>query len=502
MSTFNVNAKPTNHSGIISQVPRRVCTRISPLFLPIALSASALLGCSNHPARSAAAATVATHSSASAPSLRAFEEKTLENGLRILYVPDAALPSFSLSLLIESGSDRDPDKESGVTEMVTELLDKGTTKRKAPEIAQDLAQMGADFQANTGNDFVHLNIDGLSMKADKIIDNFSEIVLQPSFSDVEIERMRKQMLARISRRVDNAENFVGIAFDDYVYGSHPYGPPISGTSETLKSIKKKNIIQQYLRFYRPNNAIMSVVGSYTPEQRAKIETAFGAWQKREIPPMQFPKVAQPTGVQIRVVDKPGSVQAQIKMGSIGIKRQDPDFIALRIANTILGGAFSSRLGDRVRIKLGLTYSISSSFDARQDFGPFEISTFTKNTSVAQTISESLGVLGEFRAKGVSEEELSSTKGYLKGIFPAAIETSEKFALNLMLLRLYGVPDSYLTSYLSEVDKVSVKSLNQIIKQHFDEKNIKILVYSSATDVLPQLKTLNSNVEVKKFSEYF
>ena len=510
-----------NLKSLKGYVKKLICERLL-LATLIAFSSSLLLSCASHESASPKniGAMKSPHASSTqalsetkensgtgplsggAQSLRQYDEKILPNGLHIVFVPDDALPYFTLSMLIQSGSERDPDKLAGLTQMVAELLDKGSDKRKAPQIAQDLAQMGADFSAHAGFDFVHLNLSGLSSKSEKVLENFAEIILQPAFSNSEIERTRKQMLAQIERRVDNAENFAGVAFDEYIYGSHPYGHALSGTRETIQAIKKRNVIQQYLRFYRPENAILAVVGKFTPDMRSKIETAFSSWQKRDVAPMEFHSIAPTNGLQIQVVDKPGSVQAQIRIGGVGIKRTDPDFLPLRVANTILGGAFSSRLGDRVRIKLGLTYSISSEFDARGDYGPFQIATFTKNASTGQAISETLAVLSEFRNKGVSDKELASTKGYLKGIFPAAIETPEKFALNLLLLRRYGVPDSYLTNYISEIDKITAKQLNSVIKQHFEDKNLKVLVYTNASEVLPQLKAISPSVEVKKFSDYF
>ena len=169
---------------------------------------------------------------------------------------------------------------------------------------------------------------------------------------------------------------------------------------------------------------------------------------------------------------------------------------LRLANTILGGAFASRLNSRIRRDLGLTYNIGSHFDALQDTGPFEISTFTKNQTVGQTVSETLKILSDFKANGVTSDEVDSTKGYLKGIFPSAIETPEKLAFNLMILRFYELPDTYLTNYLRNIDRISASDVNRAIKKHIDDKNLKVLVYTSAETVLPQLEPIGK-VEVKK-----
>ena len=432
--------------------------------------------------------------------LHPFEEKTLPNGLHILFVPDESLPYLTLSMLIKSGSDQDPEGQFGLAQMVAELIEKGSVKRNATQIAEDLGSIGAEFSSSAGSDFTHMTISGLSMHGEKLLTDFSEMILQPAFSEKEVERVRKQLLAQNERRIDNVEAFADIAFAEYIYGAHPYGHPSTGTLKTLRAIKKKNVIQHYVRFFRPNNALLAVVGKYTSEFADKIEAAFSSWQMRDVPTGTFSPIIPAKGIQIRLIDKPASTQAQIRMGEIGIKRQSPDFLAVRLANTVLGGAFLSRLSSRVRTQLGLTYGIESYFDARIEPGPFEISTFSKNSTAGQTIAETLNLLGEFKTKGITAGELERTKSYLKGVFPTAIETPEKLALNLMLLRLYGVPDSYLTNYLHDVDQLSLSSVNQVVSKYFDNKNIKILVYSSATEVLPQLEKI-APVEVKKSSDY-
>jgi zinc protease len=454
---------------------------------------------SGAPAGSGAAvvsSVVHEHSSKGGFQLPTYEEKVLANGLQLLFVPDSTLPYVTYSMLIRTGSSQDPAGESGLASFVAELLDKGTVKRTAPQIAQELGQMGADFSASASQDFTSISASGLAPQAEELLKNFTEIVMQPAFSDTEIDRLRKQTVAEIGREIDSPEAFAGRAFDSYLFGSHSYGQASIGTLESVKALKKKNIIQHYLRYYRPNNAILAVVGKYTPELAAQVEKSFGAWTKRDVPAPTFGTVPPIEGVQIRLVDKPGLVQAQIRIGNLGIKRKSDDYLVLRVANTILGGAFASRLNSRIRRDLGLTYNIGSHFDALQDTGSFEISTFTKNQTVGQTVSETLKILSDFKANGVTSDEVDSTKGYLKGIFPSAIETPEKLAFNLMILRFYELPDTYLTNYLRDIDRISASDVNRAIKKHIDDKNLKVLVYTSAETVLPQLEPIGK-VEVKK-----
>jgi zinc protease len=421
-----------------------------------------------------------------------YQEKHLANGLTVFWLPDDKLPFVSYSLLMRVGSTQDPRDLSGLSAMVAELVDKGTKKRNAQRIAAELGQMGAELNVNAMLEYTVVSGSALSNYGDVLLDNMVEILMEPTFADVEIERVRKQVLAAIEHRLDDPDGFSDLAFSSFLYGDHPYSRPIIGNAKSVVAIKKKHIISHYLRYYRPSNSILTITGKYTPELEAKILNAFGSWQGRESPKTEFPQVVPIKNLQVELVDKPGLVQAQIRIGHLGIKRTNPDFIPIRVANTILGGAFASRLSDRVRKELGLTYSIRSAFDPRLDQGPFEIATFTKNSSVGQALEETLRVYENFHREGVRKDEVEMVKGYLRGIFPTAIETPEKLALNLMLLRFYGVPDTYLTSYLTEVDQVSVTEINRVIKKYFEPRNLKILVYSNAADIQAQLEPLTKS----------
>ncbi len=421
--------------------------------------------------------------------IRAFEEKTLENGLRILYIPDNSLPYVSYSMLVRTGSAADPVGQEGLSSLVAELLNKGTSKRSATQIADELGRMGAEFDASSSYDYSVVTASGLSPQAEPLLNNVMEIVMSPAFPEAEFKRAVAQAQSQIARLVDNPDAYADLAFASYLYGEHPYGRPTIGTAKSVAGLKKRNVIQAYLRTYRPNNAILAVVGQFTPELREKIEKGFGAWEKRDLPEVKKNADPKVEGVGIRVVNYPSMVQSQIRMGSLGIERKDPRFLALRLGNTVLGGAFASRLNDRLRKDLGLTYGINSGFDARAERGPFLVETFTKNGSVGQAVSESLKVLEKFKLEGATSEEIDRTKGYLKGIFPAAIETPEKLALNLLLLRHYGIPDSYLTNYLRDIDALSRSEVNKAMAEAIDTKNIRILVYSKAADVVPQLEPI-------------
>lgn len=432
--------------------------------------------------------------------LMSYKESRLKNGLPVLLIKDKNLPYISYIMMVQTGSVSDPPKLSGLSSMVASLLEKGTNERSATEIAESLGQIGAEFSTAVMKDYSFVSASGLSFHQERLLKDFSEIVTQPAFSSPEIQRVKKQTLSSLQRSVDDPGGFAGMIFDSLLYGNHPYGSSTIGNMNDVRRIRKKNIIRHYLTYYRPNNAYLAVVGNFDSHIMDQLNSELGDWSSRKSEETELPQFPPISGIDIELIDKSGLQQTQIRFGHKGIKRTSPDFLPLRVANTILGGAFASRLVDEIREKRGLTYSIYSSFDARKAEGPFVISTFTRHDKVKETIQQTLNVLQEFKKQGVSETEVKEAKALLKGTFPRALETPEAVAQNLLILRYYGIPDSYLTDYLGNIDDISVAEVNDVIKKHLDPENMKILVYSSKSKVAGQLKPLG-DVKIKSYKEF-
>lgn len=419
--------------------------------------------------------------------LRSYNEYTLKNGLRILLIEDSGLPYISYIMMVRSGSSSDPENNSGLSSIVASLLDKGSSRRSAVEIADSLGHIGADFGASVFSDYTFVSASALSFHNQRLLEDFAEIVTEPTFSQAEVDRVKARTRSSLQRRADQPDGFASLAFSSFLYENHPYARDPIGKLVDLDKISRRNIIRHYLQSYRPNNAILAVVGNFSSDIKTQLEENFGSWEPRDLEPMSYPPFPKIEGLNIQLVHKPDLQQSQIRFGHKGIQRNDPDFLVLRVANTILGGAFSSRLVDKVREAKGLTYSIHSSFDAREDYGPFVISTFTRNDKIEETISATLEALKEFVAEGVTDEEVNSAKALLKGMFPRAIETPELLAQNLLILRYHKIPDSYLRNYFRDIERISTVQVNRAIRQHFDPENMKILVYSQRAAALEQLK---------------
>lgn len=410
--------------------------------------------------------------------LRPFQEEKLENGLRILWINDDSLPRVSMNMLVEVGSLDEGRDGEGLNSFTVGLLNKGTAKHSAPQLAQELEQLGADYTYSGGTDFTTLAASGLSTTKSKILSLFSEIVLTPSFKEAEIERQRSVVLSAIVKSQDQPTAYADERLDQEVFGEHPYGAPTVGNLKSVKNFRRTDLIRQYYAFYRPNNTMLAVVGNFDEGFRQEVRQAFQGWAKAEVK-RGVHKPAANRQSRVVLVNKTGLQQTQIRMGHVGIPRTSKDFLALRMANLVLGGAFASRLNQKIRDDMGLTYSISSGSEARAEPGSFEISTFTRHEKAAETILETRKLIRDFVDNGVSDEELASAKALLIGQFPASLETADRVGYNLMVLRRYGLSDDYLRNFQSDVQKMTKAQVNEAIRRNLHPDQLQVVIYSDA-----------------------
>lgn len=428
--------------------------------------------------------------------LRDFQEETLANGLEIIWIRDQSLPRMSLQMMVKVGARDEVASQAGITSMVSGLLDQGTKRRSAPELAEDLAQIGAEFQDSAGHDQTLLTASGLSEKNKELLNLFTEIVLQPAFSNQEIERRRSMTLASIQKLKEQPSHVADEKLDQQIFRDHPYSRPSAGTTDSIKALKSSDLISHYKKYFIPNNSILAVVGMFDEDFKSSVRKSFLSWQGQDLKSTPVRTIQIPER-EVLFVQKTGLQQTQIRWGHLGIQRTSPDFLALRLANVILGGAFASRLNQKIRDDMGLTYSISSNSDARLEPGSFEISTFTRHDKAVITILETEKLFRDFVKNGVTDEEVAAAKALLIGQFPAALETVDRMATNLLLLKRQGISDSYLKNFERNVNAIKREQISAVIQKHLNPDLMQLVIYSDEA-ALPaaELKQLGEMKRVK------
>lgn len=425
--------------------------------------------------------------------IQAYKERILDNGLKIIYIRDTSLPRVSLTMLVKTGSLQEPASKAGLNATTAYLLEQGTQSKNATQVADEFGQLGSSLDISPGTDVTTLYSDALTTGARPLLGLFSDIAMNPAFKEGEINRMRSQMTAGLQKKIDDPSSFAEAKINAFVFAPHPYGRDVSGTPETLKGLTKQDIIKHYLTFYRPNNSSLAVVGNFDEAFERNVEETFGKWTKRSIPAVTAEAPMAIDGLKVKLVVKKGLQQTQLRLSTLGIARSSEDYLRLRLANEVLGGSFASRLNQKIRSELGLTYSIYSTFDVRKERGSFDISTFTKNETAGKAFEETMKVLGDYLSAGAKENEVIAARNQLVGQFPRAIETADGLAYNLLALDFYGIPYDYLTNFKKNIEAIRVKEANAAISKALDPKKFKVVVYGNES-IIPQFEKYKPEIE--------
>jgi zinc protease len=434
------------------------------------------------------------------PQLPKPAEKTLANGLRVIVMQKPGVPIVAARLLIKTGSEADPANLAGLADMTASLLTKGTKTRSAVQIARGVEALGASLESGGAWDNSFVSLDLMSSNLPKALVYVADIVRNPVFANDEIERLRAQNLDALQVAMHQPRSLAGFVATRVVFGASAYGHNRSGTPESLQRIKRADIVAFHSKYYKPNNAILVFGGEITPDEAfALAEQNLGAWKRGAVPAStSAPLAAAPH--RIVVIDMPEAGQAAVLVARPGLRRVDPAYSIAQVTNSILGGGFSSRLNQEIRIKRGLSYGAGSLFDLRRDVGPFTASAQTKNESAAEVaglIAEELNKLGK---EPVADVELGPRKATLIGNFGRSLESSGGLVSRVAYLALYGLSLDEINRYISGIQSVTAQQVEQFAGAHLGASDASIVIVGDAKKFIDPLKKQFPNVEVIPISE--
>ncbi len=411
---------------------------------------------------------------------------TLPNGLTLVVSEKNQLPTIHLQVLIRAGAAMDPPPLLGLANLVAELLPQGTAQRDAAQISQQIESVGGSLSASAEADYATIRLSILKKDLPLGLSILSDILLNPGFDQKEIGRKVSELKARLKRMEEDPRQVAQKAFAQKLYGPHPYAHPPEGSLSTLSSITREDIVGFFHAYYRPNNVSILIVGKISLEEGSRmIQEGLKEWKPA---PILRPSQVQPpalTGPVIEKIDRPIS-QASIVWGHLGIARSNPDFYALQVMNYILGGGgFVSRLVDIIRDNLGLTYGISSHFDARENTGSFQIAMETKSQNTNQALSEISKEIHHFLEKGISPTELSEAKAYLTGSFPLRMDTNAKLVRLLTAVEFYGLGLDFPERYPELINQVTADEVRRVARTYLKPEKFLLVVVGKQKEI--QLK---------------
>jgi zinc protease len=437
---------------------------------------------------------------ASEVKLPPMEEKILDNGLTVVAIENHELPTVSMSMIIRSGSAFDPAGKAGLANFTADMLRKGTKNRTAVQISEEIDFVGGNLGASADRDAVDVSCGVLLKHFDTGLDLLSDIILRPAFGSEEIERLRNQTLSGIIQSKDDPNTLNVNGFNELLFGDHPYGHPMVGTEKSVAAITRDDISKFYADFFHPNNTFLVVAGDIDPALVfEKASKAFGGWKQAEIPQLDIASPPQPKGYKILLVNKPDATQTNIRFGHLGITRQNPDYYSMTLMNYILGVGFVSRLTEEVRVKGGMTYDIRTQNEWNIMPGAYFCNTFTENDSTMSAIRAALKVIKGIRQAEVTDEEFIDAVNFYSGYYPMTLETPDQVASEIIKVKLYGLPVSYIQDFTRNIQKVTKADILRAAQKYIDPDNMVFCVVSNADDVADSLRTLGE-VTVKGIDE--
>ena len=418
-----------------------------------------------------------------------YQMRTLPNGLQVVVFSHHEQPSVSLRLLVKAGAAHDPKDKPGVASMTAGLLDQGTTTRKSQEIATAIESVGGGIGVGAGNDLTFVNAVVLKNDLTLALDLVSDIVRNASFSQSELDRIRPQLLSSMQVSYDDADYIADVVMDRLVYGFHPYGKPSAGTPQSAAAITRDDLVAFHKAHYVPANAILAVVGDVTAEDAfARVEKAFGSWAAAPAAHVAFPEPPEPTR-RVVVVDKPGAVQTEIRVGHIGVPRNHPDYMALNLAIRILGGEGANRLYGVLRSDRGLTYSASAEMETRKQSGAFIAETDTRTEATGQSLRLIVDEFWRLQRERVGARELQGAQDYMAGSFPLTIETPSAIALQVLNQLFYGLDLKELESFRERVYNITPEEIQRVAQKYLRPDRLAVVLVGDASKFVDQLKSV-------------
>lgn len=415
------------------------------------------------------------------PEKKAYKNERVQffsNGLKVYFIQDDTLPKIEMQMLIPVSASHEPKELPGLHAMTARVLVKGTVKKSALEIADLFSDSGSDFHMSPGYDFTMAESAALVTEFPKVLDLVIEVLTQPTFPVDEISRERELMLVQLQGRKDRSGPWADYIMNQTFYQGHEYGQDLLGTAESLKKIKREDLLSYYKKYYQPTPSILAVSGRLTPEIEKMIQEKFETWKSTSpIEKKSVPFIAKNDRPRKVKIETPHKAQTEIRIIQPGIPRTHPDFLKYRIANEILGGSFASRLNQKIRDDLGLTYSIGSYLDPKASGGAWVISTFSKNETAEKTITEIQAVVQNFAKNGITKDELNAAKNLAKAQLPRSLETSDKLAYNLIVLDYYGLGAQYLIQFNKTIDAITVQDVNALVKNYFKPEQLEIMSFN-------------------------
>jgi zinc protease len=418
----------------------------------------------------------------------------LKNGMSLLVIENHALPIVSMTLVAPgAGAASDPDGKGGLASFTADLLDEGAGGLTAIAIAEEQDRLGASIGAGVDVDYAQVSVSTLTKTIEPTIDLVSKIMTQPAFEQKEFDRVKGDRGTALELRRDRPREVAALMLNAALYGLETaYGHPITGVREKFKDLTVTDIQTFYKEHWNPAVMTLVVVGDFdTKALKAKLDGTLGAWKptgvKKIIKPIVKPEKLTK---RLLLVDRKDAAQSDVRIGLVGLDRKDRRYYQFEVLSSALGGGFTSRLVQRLREQLGITYGARAGMDYRLVPGPFVISTAIVTPQTGTGLTEIFKILDDLATNNLPAEELDKSKQNLIRALPSMFGTNAATAGAFADLAIFGLPDNWYATYAANIRKVTAKDVKAAAAKLIPSKNMVISIVGDMAKIKADLDKLN------------
>ena len=404
--------------------------------------------------------------------------EVLPNGITILTRSNFNSPSVVVSGYFDAGALFDSDEKLGLADFVTSALMRGTKKRTFDKIYNELESVGASLGFSSGVHKSGFNGRSLAEDLPLLLDLLADALTAPVFPKTEIEKLRAQLLTGLAIRAQDTSDMASMTFDEILFKDHPYSRPEDGHPETIKKIKRDDLIKFHREHFGPRGMVIAVVGAVKAEDAVRrVQRALGGWQvkgQKEPPALPSLKILKKTTTKFHQIA--GKSQSDLIIGTNGPRRRDPEFMATSLGNNILGQfGLMGRIGDVVREKAGLAYYASSSLSAGLGPGSWEVGAGVNPNNVQKATELIVSELKRFVDDGVTESELADSRTNYIGRLPLTLESNNGVAGALINIERYDLGLDYYRRYAGLVSEVTRDDVLNSARKFIDPNKLAIAI---------------------------
>lgn len=414
-------------------------------------------------------------------------ESRLPNGMTVWLVPRPGFPKVAFTLAIRGGYTADPKDRPGFADLLAGALTQGTSSHSAREIAEQIAAAGGDLSTDSVADAIFVETSVLNSKAADALKLVSEVARSAAFADQEVEIAKNNLASGLEASEADPSFLARRALYREVFGSHPYSV-ISPTKESLAAISAADLRREFARRFRPDRALLVVVGDFTEQSlMPSVHASFDSWKATgEAAPIAGQKPQPSVSKTVVYVPRANSVQTTLYLGALGPNRADGDYAATRLANALYGGMFGSRLTSNIREDKGYTYSPGARLSPLRETGLMATRADVRNEVTGASFNEIAYELNRMATTAPEEQEVESARRYILGSMALGMQSRQGVSRTLANLWIDGLPATELAHQNAELEKVKPADVERVSRKYFPVSRMTVIAVGDEQVIKQQL----------------